>query len=112
MWYNKYKEFHAVIGIFVYFASEMTGGLYYMAIIVPEKYTVPLYLFHQGENSHAYEFFGSHRDNQNGKAGAVFRVWAPHARSVSVVGDFNHWDRGRHPTITSTALRVRTVSSS
>ena len=30
-----------------------------MAIIIPEKYTVPLYLFHQGENSHAYELFGS-----------------------------------------------------
>ena len=29
-----------------------------MAIIIPEKYTVPLYLFHQGENSHAYELFG------------------------------------------------------
>ncbi len=68
-----------------------------MAIIVPEKYTVPLYLFHQGENSHAYEFFGSHRDSQDGKSGAVFRVWAPNARTVSVVGDFNHWDRGRHP---------------
>ena len=68
-----------------------------MAIIVPEKYTVPLYLFHQGENSHAYEFFGSHRDTQDGKSGAVFRVWAPNARTVSVVGDFNHWDRGRHP---------------
>jgi hypothetical protein len=27
-----------------------------MAIIIPEKYTVPLYLFHQGENSHAYEY--------------------------------------------------------
>ena len=68
-----------------------------MAIIVPEKYSVPLHLFHQGENSHAYEFFGSHRDVQDGKPGAVFRVWAPNARSVSVVGDFDHWDRGRHP---------------
>ena len=68
-----------------------------MAIIVPENYSVPLHLFHQGENSHAYEFFGSHRDVQDGKPGAVFRVWAPNARSVSVVGDFDHWDRGRHP---------------
>lgn len=68
-----------------------------MAIIVPENYSVPLHLFHQGENSHAYEFFGSHRDVQDGKPGAVFRVWAPNARSVSVVGDFDHWDRGCHP---------------
>ncbi len=67
-----------------------------MAIVVPEKYNVPLHLFHQGENSHAYEFFGSHKETIDGKSGAVFRVWAPHARSVSVVGDFNHWDRTRN----------------
>lgn len=64
-----------------------------MAIVVPEKYSVPLYLFHQGENAHAYDFFGSHKDTENGKSGVVFRCWAPHAKSVSVVGDFNHWDR-------------------
>ena len=68
-----------------------------MAIIIPEKYTVPLYLFHQGENSHAYELFGSHREVQDGKSGAVFRVWAPNAKTVSVVGDFDHWDRALHP---------------
>lgn len=67
-----------------------------MAIEIPEKYSVPLYLFHQGENSYAYEFFGSHKDTQNGKSGAVFRCWAPHAKSVCVVGDFNHWDRTRN----------------
>ena len=67
-----------------------------MPIVVPEEYNVPLHLFHQGENSHAYEFFGSHKMTLNGKDGAVFRVWAPHANSVSVVGDFNHWDRGRN----------------
>lgn len=64
-----------------------------MAIVVPEKYSVPLYLFHQGENAHAYDFFGSHKETENGKSGVVFRCWAPHAKSVSVVGDFNHWDR-------------------
>ncbi len=64
-----------------------------MAIIVPDKYNVPLYLFHNGENAHAYDFFGSHKDTKDGKSGVVFRVWAPHARTVSVVGDFNHWDR-------------------
>ncbi len=50
---------------------------------------VPLYLFHEGSNSHSYEYFGSHRKN---KDTVVFRVWAPHAKSVSVVGDFNNWD--------------------
>ncbi len=67
-----------------------------MAIIVPEKYNVPLHLFHQGENSHAYEFFGSHKMVVDGKEGVVFRVWAPRASSVGVVGDFNHWDRACH----------------
>ncbi len=67
-----------------------------MSIIVPEKYSVPLHLFHQGENSHAYEFFGSHKIVVDGKEGVVFRVWAPRASSVGVVGDFNHWDRACH----------------
>ncbi len=51
-------------------------------------YDVPLYLFHQGQNSKAYEFFGAHGVDDNR---VVFRVWAPHANSVSVVGDFNDW---------------------
>ena len=68
-----------------------------MAIVVPEKYNVPLHLFHQGENSHAYEFFGSHKMVVDGKEGAVFRVWAPRANSVSVVGDFNCWDSTKNP---------------
>ncbi len=56
---------------------------------------MPLYLFHEGTNFEAYQYFGSHRID--GKAGAVeFRVWAPHAQSVSVVGDFNGWDPDKH----------------
>lgn len=37
------------------------------------------------------------REVQDGKSGAVFRVWAPNAKTVSVVGDFDHWDRALHP---------------
>ena len=48
----------------------------------------PVYLFHQGNNARAYEFMGAHR--LDGGA-AVFRVWAPHAKAVCVVGDFNGW---------------------
>jgi len=51
---------------------------------------VPLYLFHQGKNAKAYQFLGSHRIENTDSV--VFRVWAPHARSVSVVGDFNEWN--------------------
>ncbi len=49
---------------------------------------VPVYLFHQGSNARAYEFFGSHRKSDGS---VVFRVWAPNAKSVSVAGDFNGW---------------------
>lgn len=50
------------------------------------------YLFHQGTNYHAYEMLGAHFIEENGKKGVRFAVWAPHAASVSVVGDFNQWD--------------------
>ena len=63
---------------------------------IPKEYELPLHLFHQGEITQAYDFFGSHFAQRNGKKGVVFRVWAPKAASVSVVGDFNHWDRGIH----------------
>ncbi len=53
---------------------------------------VPLYLFHEGSNSHSYEYFGAHRKD---KDTVVFRVWAPHAKGVSVVGDFNGWDNSK-----------------
>ncbi len=52
----------------------------------------PLYIFHQGKNFKAYEFFGAHPYKEAGKKGFVFRVWAPHAVQVSVVGDFNNWN--------------------
>lgn len=55
---------------------------------------VPLYLFHEGSNSNAYEYFGSHRKNKNT---VVFRVWAPDAKNVSVTGDFNDWSEAENP---------------
>ena len=52
----------------------------------------PLYLYHHGKNDRIYEIFGAHKEVRDGEEGYVFRVWAPHARSVSVVGDFNGWN--------------------
>lgn len=67
-----------------------------MAIQNTRDYEVALHFFHEGSATEAYDFFGSHFCENEGKKGVIFRVWAPHARSVSVVGDFNHWDRFQH----------------
>ncbi len=56
-----------------------------------------LYLFHQGTNYRAYEMLGAHLMTQEGRQGVRFAVWAPHAKAVSVVGDFNAWDTRVHP---------------
>ncbi len=53
----------------------------------------PLYLFYQGKNYQAYQFFGVHPVKSSKNKSYIFRVWAPKAKSVSVVGDFNNWDR-------------------
>ena len=57
----------------------------------------PVFLFKQGNNHEAYRYFGAHLCEQDGKHGVVFRVWAPHAKAVSVVGDFNSWVPSSHP---------------
>jgi len=57
----------------------------------------PLYLFYQGKNYEAYKFFGVHSYKKGRNRIFVFRVWAPNAVSVSVVGDFNEWNRNAAP---------------
>ena len=58
---------------------------------------LPVYLFKQGNNCEAYRYFGAHLETRVGESGVVFRVWAPHAAAISVVGDFNSWKPGSHP---------------
>ena len=58
---------------------------------------LPVYLFHQGTNFRSYDFLGCHLQTEKGKKGAMFRVWAPNAKEVSVVGDFNGWDTLANP---------------
>ncbi len=57
---------------------------------------LPLHLFHHGENFRSYELMGAHPATVNRKSGFVFRVWAPRAVRVSVVGEFNGWDENAH----------------
>ncbi|HEU5231042.1 MAG TPA: 1,4-alpha-glucan branching protein GlgB [Ktedonobacteraceae bacterium] len=56
-----------------------------------------LYLFGQGKHYFLYEKMGAHRRTVNGITGTNFAVWAPHAQTLSVIGDFNHWERGKNP---------------
>lgn len=55
------------------------------------------YLFAEGKHYDVYEKFGAHPKTIDGVKGTYFAVWAPHARRVSVVGDFNMWDGALNP---------------
>ena len=55
-----------------------------------------IYLFRQGTNYQLYWKLGAHPVVKDGIAGTYFAVWAPNARSVSVIGDFNNWDKHSH----------------
>ena len=56
-----------------------------------------VYLFNEGTHTRLYERLGAHLATVDGRAGTHFAVWAPNADHVSVIGDFNHWQRGAHP---------------
>ncbi|KPL27795.1 MAG: glycogen branching protein, partial [Acidithiobacillales bacterium SM1_46] len=55
-----------------------------------------IFLLGEGRHVRLYEKLGSHVVEHEGVKGTHFAVWAPNAAEVSVVGDFNNWDRGRH----------------
>ena len=55
------------------------------------------YLFGQGTHYKIFEKLGAHTKTYKGKAGMYFAVWAPHAKAVGVVGDFNGWDPDAAP---------------
>jgi len=55
------------------------------------------YLIGEGTHVHTYEKLGAHFCTMHGQQGVVFAVWAPNARQVSLIGDFNNWDPEAHP---------------
>ena len=55
------------------------------------------FLFNEGSHLRLYDKLGSHPATNGGVPGYHFGVWAPNADYVSVIGDFNGWDKGRHP---------------
>ncbi|AHY45476.1 1,4-alpha-glucan branching enzyme [Rubrobacter radiotolerans] len=70
---------------------------------MPDAYSFPptvsdydLYLFGEGNHNRLYDVLGAHLHELDGTPGTRFAVWAPNARRVSVVGDFNAWDGRRN----------------
>ena len=63
----------------------------------PQISDMDIYLFAEGKHYEIYEKLGAHPMKLNGVEGTYFAVWAPNARRVSVVGDFNMWDGALHP---------------
>lgn len=55
-----------------------------------------IHLFRSGKHFKLYEKLGSHKAVHKGVGGTYFAVWAPNAKSISVIGYFNHWQRGQH----------------
>ncbi len=56
-----------------------------------------IYLFNEGSHFRLYEKMGSHAQEVNGARGTYFALWAPDAKNVSVIGDFNEWGRRDEP---------------
>ncbi len=54
------------------------------------------HLFNEGTHERAYEKLGAHLCTVDGMGGVAFAVWAPNAKSISVIGDFNNWNGNRH----------------
>ena len=63
----------------------------------PRLGELDVHLLAEGEHYRAWELLGARPGEHSGLSGTGFAVWAPNARRVSVVGDFNAWDRRRHP---------------
>ena len=66
------------------------GQSYNEPALSPNQEELPRYLFHEGTNTKTYRYLGAHFDKETGEG--VFRVWAPHAKQVFVVGEFNQWN--------------------
>ncbi len=62
----------------------------------PKLTEFDLHLFSEGNHHRIYEKLGAHLTEVDGITGVYFAVWAPNARNVSVLGDFNYWDGHKH----------------
>ena len=67
------------------------------------------YLFGQGTHYEIYKKLGAHLVNDGKNDGTYFAVWAPHAKSVSVIGEFNNWDSKACPMERNDPLGIYTA---
>lgn len=74
-------------------AVQLTNDPYRFPVLLGE---LDRYLFNKGENYKLYDCLGCHPAAPSHIAGMVFRLWAPNARAVSIIGDFNLWDGRCH----------------
>ena len=75
-------------------AVQETEDPYAFGLVLSD---LDLHLFAEGSHWELARRFGAHERQIDGVSGVAFSVWAPNARRVSVVGDFNSWDGRRHP---------------
>jgi 1,4-alpha-glucan branching enzyme len=73
-------------------AGEGSGELVVTSMLSDDD----LYLFNEGSHFRLYDKLGAHLREIDGVAGAHFSVWAPNAEQVSVIGDFNGWNKDSH----------------
>ena len=78
-------------------AEQQTPTHSFNAVEPFSKFTdFDIALFRSGKHYKLYEKFGSHVIELNGIVGTYFAVWAPNAQYISVIGNFNGWNRGSH----------------
>jgi 1,4-alpha-glucan branching enzyme len=71
---------------------DVSAVRYDVSLLTPEDF----YLFNEGSHFRIYEKMGAHLVDSQGTDGAVFAVWAPNARRVTVIGGFNNWNPTSH----------------
>ncbi len=78
--------------------DESSVATVFPRLSAPHRREFDEFIFHAGDARHAWTYLGAHAECDpavhDGEERVVFRVWAPHARSVSVVGSFADWDAG------------------
>lgn len=91
---NQYQKFAYQLDIHWGDYHEIRDDPYHFGLFLQEMDT---WLLKQGKFLDAYQKLGSHPITLDDTEGVMFSVWAPNAKRVSVVGDFNFWDGRQHP---------------